>query len=96
MAMHTAGEGGDAAERMAAMFGPAQIDQQIRQAVQFCWMGLPQERRSVEEVERRSVGSSSEPCAISVKIDRHSAMEAKPELRYTAGHATRLPRCRSS
>ena len=33
------------------MFGPAQIDQQIRQAMQFCWMGLPQERRSVEEVE---------------------------------------------
>ena len=51
MAMHTVGEGGDAAERMAAMFGPAQIDQQIRQAVQLCWMGLPKERRSVEEVE---------------------------------------------
>ena len=49
--MYSVDEGEDAAERMAAMFGPAQIDQLIRQAVQFCWMGLPKERRSVEEVE---------------------------------------------
>ncbi|OLE13870.1 MAG: hypothetical protein AUI36_39545 [Cyanobacteria bacterium 13_1_40CM_2_61_4] len=42
---------GDEAERMAAVFGPAQIDHQIRQAIQFCWMGLPKERRSVEELE---------------------------------------------
>jgi hypothetical protein len=49
--MFTVGEGEDAAERMAGMFGPAQIDHMIRQAVQFCWMGLPKERRSIEEVE---------------------------------------------
>ena len=49
--MFPIGEGDDAVERMAEMFGPAQIDQQIRQAIQFCWMGLPKERRSVEEVE---------------------------------------------
>jgi hypothetical protein len=51
MAMFSCGEGEDAAERMAEMFGPAQIDHMIRQAVQFCWMGLPKERRSAEEVE---------------------------------------------
>ena len=45
------GEDEDAVERMAGMFGPAQIDHQIRQAIQFCWMGLPKQRRSVEEVE---------------------------------------------
>lgn len=45
------GEGEEAIERMADVFGPAQIDHMIRQAIQFCWMGLPKERRSVEEVE---------------------------------------------
>jgi hypothetical protein len=49
--MFPIGEGDDAAERMAEMFGPAQIDHMIRQAVQFCWMGLPKNRRSVDEVE---------------------------------------------
>ncbi len=34
-----------------SMFGPTQIDHQIRQAIQFCWMGLPKERRTVDEVE---------------------------------------------
>jgi hypothetical protein len=51
MAMFPIGEGGDPAERMAEMFGPSQVDHMIRQAVQFCWMGLPNERRSVDEVE---------------------------------------------
>lgn len=49
--MFPIGEGDDAAEEMAAVFGPAQIDHQIRQAIQFCWMGLPKERRSIAEVE---------------------------------------------
>jgi hypothetical protein len=51
VAIFPIGEGDDAADRMAEMFGPAQIDHMIRQAVQFCWMGLPKERRSVDEVE---------------------------------------------
>ena len=51
MAVFPIGEGDDAAGRMAEMFGPAQIDHLIRQAVQFCWIGLPEDRRSVEEVE---------------------------------------------
>ena len=40
-----------AAERMAAMFGPAQVDHAVRQAIQFCWIGLPEERRTADEVE---------------------------------------------
>jgi hypothetical protein len=49
-----AGEGdASAAERMADFFGPAQIDQSIRQAVQFCWMALPKERRTPEELEKQ-------------------------------------------
>jgi len=42
----------DADDRMRAMFGPQQIDQMVRQAVSFCWMALPPERRNVNEVEK--------------------------------------------
>ena len=49
MAMFPADD--DAAERMAAMFGPAQVDQAVRQAIQFCWMGLPKDRRTPDELE---------------------------------------------
>jgi len=37
----SAGEGENAAEKMRAFFSPSQIDHQIRQAIQFCWMALP-------------------------------------------------------
>lgn len=56
MAMHSfsMGEGDEGAiERMAEFFGPGQIDQAIRQAIHWCWMGLPKERKSVDEVERQ-------------------------------------------
>jgi hypothetical protein len=42
-----------AAERMADLFGPAQVDQTVRQALQFCWMALPKDRKDVEELERQ-------------------------------------------
>jgi hypothetical protein len=51
MAMFPIGEGEDAADRMAEMFGPGHIDHMIRQAIQYCWMALPKERRSADEVE---------------------------------------------
>jgi hypothetical protein len=38
---------------MRKMFGPQQVDQMVRQAIQFCWMGLPEEKRTVDEVERQ-------------------------------------------
>jgi hypothetical protein len=44
---------GDAVEKMADFFGPGQIDQLIRQAVQYCWTALPKERRTAEEVEKQ-------------------------------------------
>ncbi len=43
----------DALDKMRDMFGPTQIDQQIRQAIHFCWMGLPKDKRNVEELERQ-------------------------------------------
>ena len=43
----------DAMDKMREMFGPTQIDQQIRQATHFCWMGLPADKRNVDELERQ-------------------------------------------
>ena len=43
----------DAMKRMRAFFSPQQIDQQIRQAIQFCWMALPPEQQNVNEVEKQ-------------------------------------------
>lgn len=41
----------DARDKIRKMFGPEQIDQQIRQAIQFCWMALPDDKQTVEELE---------------------------------------------
>lgn len=30
---------------------PSQVDHMIRQAIQFCWMGLPKPKQTVPEVE---------------------------------------------
>lgn len=48
-----AGDEGDPTGKVAAFFGPAHIDQLIRQAVQHCWMILPKDRRTPEELERQ-------------------------------------------
>jgi hypothetical protein len=50
---HSSSEDGDAAENMAALFGPQQIDHSVRQALHFCWMSLPKERRTPEELEKQ-------------------------------------------
>ncbi len=51
----TSGEGGeDAAEKMAEVFGPGQIDQMmIRQGIHFCWMALPKDRKNADELEKQ-------------------------------------------
>ena len=38
---------------MRGMFGPQQVDQQIRQAIQFCWMALPPDKQNVDEAEKQ-------------------------------------------
>ena len=43
----------DAMDKTREMFGPTQIDQQIRKAIHFCWMGLPADKRNVDELERQ-------------------------------------------
>ena len=39
-------------DRMRSFMGPGQVDQQIRHAIQFAWMMLPDDRKNVAEVER--------------------------------------------
>lgn len=40
-------------EQLRELIGPTQIDQQVRQAISFCWMGLKGEQRSADELERQ-------------------------------------------
>jgi hypothetical protein len=50
----SSGEGSDdAADKMADFFGPGQIDQMIRQGVQFCWGALPKDRKNADELEKQ-------------------------------------------
>ena len=43
----------EAMKRMRAFFSPQQVDHEIRQAIQFCWMALPTEKQNVDEVENQ-------------------------------------------
>jgi len=48
----TSGEGGeDSAEKMADFFGPGQVDQIVRQAIQTCWMALSKDRKTPDELK---------------------------------------------
>jgi hypothetical protein len=50
----SSGDGGEEmGEKMAEFFGPGHVDQAIRQALQTCWMALPKERKTVEELEKQ-------------------------------------------
>ena len=53
---HASGGGGDeerqkAKNAMRDMFGPAAVDQAIRNAITQCWMMLPEGRKHVDAVE---------------------------------------------
>ena len=43
----------DGPEKFRRMFGPDQVSQQISQAIQTCWMMLPEEKKTVDEVEKQ-------------------------------------------
>jgi hypothetical protein len=43
----------NASEKMADFFGPGQVDQFIRQAIHFCWMALPKDRKNADELEKQ-------------------------------------------
>jgi len=48
------GEGEDAAGKMAGFFGPGHVDQLVRQAIQMCWMALPKDRKTSDELEKQT------------------------------------------
>ena len=54
MAFFKFGEGGEADPRnaMRKMWGPAVVDQQIRQAISMCWMMLPEDKRNPQTVAK--------------------------------------------
>jgi hypothetical protein len=39
-------------DRMREFMGPGQVDHQIRQAIQFAWILLPEGKRTIAEVEQ--------------------------------------------
>src|SRR4051812_49084541 len=42
----------ESAKKIRAMFSPGQIDQSVRQAIQLCWMMLPDDAKTVDELEK--------------------------------------------
>lgn len=44
--------GDDAEDKMRQLFGPGHIDQFVRQAIQTCWMMLPKDRRTMDELDK--------------------------------------------
>jgi hypothetical protein len=43
----------EALKRIQPFFGPQQVDHLIRQAIQFCWMALPPDKQTVDDVEKQ-------------------------------------------
>jgi hypothetical protein len=52
MAMYEANDP-DAGDKLRRMLGPGQLDEQIRQAIHLCWMMLPEDRKTVAELEQQ-------------------------------------------
>jgi len=43
----------NAGDNMRRMFGPGQVDVQIRQAIHLCWMLLPDDKKTVDDLEKQ-------------------------------------------
>lgn len=41
----------EASKKVRAMFGPGHVDQTVRQAMHFCWMMLPDDKKTPAELE---------------------------------------------
>ena len=39
-------------DKFREMFGPGQIDSQLRSLLQMSWMSLPSDKKSIDELER--------------------------------------------
>jgi len=40
-------------DKMRDFFNPSQVDNSVRQAMQMCWMMLPNDKRNVDELENQ-------------------------------------------
>lgn len=40
-------------KKMREMFGPGQVDQSVRQSMHMCWMMLPDDAKTVDELEKQ-------------------------------------------
>jgi len=40
-------------DNIRRMFGPGQVDALIRQAIHICWMMLPDDKKTVDELEKQ-------------------------------------------
>ncbi|MBI3461974.1 MAG: hypothetical protein HY000_02800 [Planctomycetes bacterium] len=47
------GDDPEAGDKMRQMFGPGQLDAHVRQAMNLCWMMLPDDQKTVDELERQ-------------------------------------------
>jgi hypothetical protein len=47
-------DGENSIDKMSEMFCPGHVDQTILAANQACWMALPMDRRTVDEVEKQT------------------------------------------
>jgi hypothetical protein len=45
------GEGGDP-DKLRSLLPPGQTETSLRNCIQMCWMSLPADRRSIDEVEK--------------------------------------------
>ena len=56
MAFHStfisSGRGRKRTNEMSDLFGPGQVDQMVRSAIQMSWMVLPKKRQTIKEVEK--------------------------------------------
>ena len=48
----SSGDEGDE-EKLREFFGAGQVDQMVRQAIQTCWMALPNRKRNIDELRRQ-------------------------------------------
>ena len=40
-------------DKMRHMMGPGEVDHMVRQAIQFCWMVLPDDKKTVNELKKQ-------------------------------------------
>lgn len=43
----------DANNKMRQMMGPGHVDHQVRQTLQLCWMILPDDKKTIDELEQQ-------------------------------------------